>query len=83
MSKNNNHASSSGIGIGGILFVVFLIMKLKEKCAFWGDSFPRFLKSTEAWWDGWFMVFLPLWGGLVIAVAILLIVCIFALIVNR
>ena len=83
MSKNNNHASSSGIGIGGILFVVFLIMKLTEKCAFWGDSFPRFLKSTEAWWDGWFMVFLPLWGGLVIAVAILLIVCIFALIVNR
>ena len=83
MSKDNNHASSSGIGIGGILFVVFLIMKLTEKCAFWGDSFPRFLKSTEAWWDGWFMVFLPLWGGLVIAVAILLIVCIFALIVNR
>ena len=82
MSKDN-HASSSGIGIGGILFVVFLVMKLTEKCAFWGDSFPRFLKSTEAWWDGWFMVFLPLWGGLVIAVAILLIVCIFALIVNR
>ena len=82
MSKDN-HASSSGIGIGGILFIVFLVMKLTEKCAFWGDSFPRFLKSTEAWWDGWFMVFLPLWGGLVIAVAILLIVCMFALIVNR
>ena len=81
--SENNHVSSSGIGIGGLLFVVFLIMKLTEKCAFWGDSFPRFLKSTEAWWDGWFMVFLPLWGGLVIAVAILLIVCIFALIVNR
>jgi hypothetical protein len=81
--SENNHVSSSGIGIGGVLFVVFLIMKLTEKCAFWGDSFPRFLKSTEAWWDGWFMVFLPLWGGLVIAVAILLIVCIFALIVNR
>lgn len=81
--SENNHVSSSGIGIGGILFVVFLIMKLTEKCAFWGDSFPRFLKSTEAWWDGWFMVFLPLWGGLVIAVAILIIVCIFALIVNK
>jgi len=81
--SENNHVSSSGIGIGGLLFVVFLIMKLTEKCAFWGDSFPRFLKSTEAWWDGWFMVFLPLWGGLVIAVAILIIVCIFALIVNR
>ena len=82
MSKDN-HASSSGIGIGGILFVVFLVMKLTEKCAFWGDSFPRFLKSTEAWWDGWFMVFLPLWGGLVIAVAILLIAILIALIVNR
>ena len=81
--SENNHVSSSGIGIGGILFIVFLVMKLTEKCAFWGDSFPRFLKSTEAWWDGWFMVFLPLWGGLVIAVAIILIVCIFALIVNR
>lgn len=81
--SENNHVSSSGIGIGGLLFIVFLVMKLTEKCAFWGDSFPRFLKSTEAWWDGWFMVFLPLWGGLVIAVAILLIVCIFALIVNR
>ena len=82
MSKDN-HASSSGIGIGGILFVVFLVMKLTEKCAFWGDSFPRFLKSTEAWWDGWFMVFLPLWGGLVVAVAILLIAILIALIVNR
>ena len=81
--SENNHVSSSGIGIGGILFIVFLVMKLTEKCAFWGDSFPRFLKSTEAWWDGWFMVFLPLWGGLVVAVAIILIVCIFALIVNR
>ena len=81
--SEKSHASSSRIGIGGLLFIVFLVMKLTEKCAFWGDSFPRFLKSTEAWWDGWFMVFLPLWGGLVIAVAILLIVCIFTLIVNR
>ena len=81
--SENSHVSSRGIGIGGILFVVFLVMKLTEKCAFWGDSFPRFLKSTEAWWDGWFMVFLPLWGGLVIAVAILLIAILIALIVNR
>ena len=81
MSESNN-TSSSGLGIGGLLFIVFLVMKLTEKCAFWGDSFPRFLKSTEAWWDGWFMVFLPLWGGLVIVGVILLIVCIIALIVN-
>lgn len=82
MSESSSSSSSSGIGIGGLLFIVFLVMKLTEKCAFWGDSFPRFLKSTEAWWDGWFMVFLPLWGGLVIAGAILLIAIVFALIAN-
>lgn len=82
MSESSSSSSSSGIGIGGLLFIVFLIMKLTEKCAFWGDSFPRFLKSTEAWWDGWFMVFLPLWGGLVIAGAILLIAIIIALIAS-
>jgi len=81
MSESSN-TTSSGVGIGGLLFVIFLIMKLTEKCAFWGDSFPRFLKSTEAWWDGWFIVFLPLWGGLVIAGVIVLIVCILALILN-
>lgn len=81
MSESNN--SSSGIGIGGLLFIVFIIMKLTEKCAFWGDSFPRFLKSTGAWWDGWFMVFLPLWGGIVIAGFIFLIGLIIALIVNK
>lgn len=71
--SSSSSSSSSGIGIGGLLFIVFLVMKLTEKCAFWGDSFPRFLKSTEVWWDGWFMVFLPLWGGLVVASVILLI----------
>ena len=82
MSESSSSSSSSGIGIGGLLFIVFLIMKLTEKCAFWGDSFPRFLKSTEAWWDGWFMVFLPLWGGLVIAGVILLIAIIITLIAS-
>lgn len=82
MSESSSSSSSSGISIGGLLFIVFLVMKLTEKCAFWGDSFPRFLKSTEAWWDGWFMVFLPLWGGFVISGAILLIAIIIALIVN-
>lgn len=82
MSESSSSSSSSGIGIGGLLFIVFLIMKLTEKCAFWGDSFPRFLKSTEAWWDGWFMVFLPLWGGFVIVGVILLIAIIIALIAS-
>ena len=61
---SESKSSSGGSCLGSLIFVVFLVMKLTEKCAFWSDNFPRFLKSTEAWWDGWFMVFLPLWVGL-------------------
>ena len=60
--------------INTFLFLIFFIMKLTEKCAFWGEGFPRFLKSTEAWWDGWFMVFLPLWIGLPIVIITLIVV---------
>ena len=66
---------SGGSCLRSLIFVVFLVMKLTEKCAFWGDNFPRFLKSTEAWWDGWFMVFLPLWICLPIMLIVVL-VCI-------
>lgn len=72
-------SKSGGSYLGSLIFIVFLVLKLTEKCAFWSNSFPRFLKSTEAWWDGWFMVFLPLWGSL----PILLIVMIIWLIFNR
>lgn len=82
MSNNNTNVSSSGIGIGGLLFVIFLILKLTEKCAFWGDAFPRFLKSTSAWWDGWFMVFLPLWLPIVLVILIILIVAIVVKVVS-
>ena len=74
---SENKSGSGGSCLGSLIFVIFLVMKLTERCAFWGDNFPRFFKSTEAWWDGWFMVFLPLWGGLVIALIILLIWVIF------
>ena len=60
-----------------LVFVIFFVMKLTEKCEFWGNNFPRFLQSTEAWWDGWFMVFLPLWIGLPIALIILVFAIIF------
>lgn len=83
MSDNSSSSSSSGIGLGGLIFIVFLVMKLTEKLSFWGDNFPRFLKSTDAWWDGWFMVFLPLWGGLVIAVVIVIICIGIAYLVNH
>ena len=54
---SNKKSNASGGLLGTLVFIAFLVMKLTEKCAFWGDNFPRFLKSTEAWWDGWFMVF--------------------------
>lgn len=76
---SNKSSSGNGGVLGSLIFIAFLIMKLTEKCAFWGDNFPRFLKSTEVWWDGWFMVFLPLWGSL----PILLIVMIIWFIFNR
>lgn len=63
-------ATGSGIGLGGLLFIVFLAMKLTEGLSFWGDHFPRFLQSTDVWWDGWFMVLLPLWAPFAIAIII-------------
>ena len=75
MNKNKN--GGNGNCLASLIFVIFLVMKLTENCAFWGDSFPRFLKSTEAWWDGWFMVFLPLWVGLPIVLIILIVWFIF------
>lgn len=70
--SNKSSSGTSGV-LSSLIFIAFLAMKLTEKCAFWGDSFPRFLKSTEAWWDGWFMVFLPLWVGLPIALIVMII----------
>ena len=57
--SDNKKFSCDGI-LPILIFVVFLVMKLTENCTFWGDNFPRFLKSTEAWWESWFIVFLPL-----------------------
>ena len=76
MNKNKNGCSDESC-LTILIFVIFLVMKLTEKCAFWGDNFPRFLKSTEAWWDGWVMVFLPLWRGLPIVLIIIIVWFIF------
>ena len=70
---SNTNVSTNGIGLGGILFIVFLIIKLTEGMPWWGENFPRFLKSTPVWWDGWFMVFLPLWVPIALVLTILLI----------
>ena len=70
--KNTTVQSSGSIGLGGVIFLIFLIIKLTEKCTFWGDGFPRFLESTPAWWDGWFMVFLPILVPLTILAVLLI-----------
>lgn len=78
--REKRNATSQGFTTGSLLFVLFLAMKLTEKCSFWDGHFPRFLQSTDAWWDGWFMVFLPLWVGLPIVLAVLVVVLIITLI---
>ena len=70
--KNTIVQSSGSIGLGGVIFLIFLIVKLTEKCTFWGDGFPRFLESTPAWWDGWFIVFLPILIPLMILAVLLI-----------
>ena len=47
-NMSENKGGSGGNRLGNLIFVFFLVMKLTEKCAFWGNNFPRFLKSTEA-----------------------------------
>ena len=81
MKEYTNHKFNFESGLINILvFIVFLVVKLTEKCTFWNGSFPRFLMSTESWWDGWFMVFLPLWIGVPIVLILLIIFIIIALI---
>lgn len=86
LNENNAQASNqvgkSGIGVGGLLFIVLFVIKLTEKCSFWNGSFPDWLRSTDRWWDGWFLVFLPLWAPLVIVIGIILVVFIIALIIT-
>lgn len=79
----NNQAGKGGIGVGGLLFVVLIVIKLTEKCSFWNGSFPDWLKSTNRWWDGWFLVFAPLWVPLVVILGICFIVAIFVAIFKN
>lgn len=71
------------IGIGGILFLALLITKITEKCSFWNGSFPDWLKSTDRWWDGWFLVFASLWVPLVVILGICFIIAIFVAIFKN
>lgn len=57
--SNKQTYSGQGIGFGGMLFIVFLILKLTH---------------TINW--SWWWVTAPLWGGLALVIAILLILVI-------
>jgi len=61
MSDSNSNTYNGGIGFSSLLFIVFLVLKLGV-----GDTV---VKSWSWWW-----VCAPLWGPVVLTLAILLIV---------
>ena len=63
MSDNNSTATGGGISFCGLLFIVFLVLKLTH------------VIDWSWWW-----VTAPLWGGVALALGILLIFAIIALI---
>jgi hypothetical protein len=64
MSKSNSN--SSGIGLGGAIFIVFLILKLAE------------IGQVATW--SWWWVTSPLWISALFALAVLVVVGIVAII---
>jgi hypothetical protein len=58
VSNSATTNSSSGVGLGGLLFVAFLCLKLT---------------GVIAW--SWWWVTAPLWGPLVVVVAIIAAMC--------
>ena len=68
---------------GFILFILFFLIKITEHLSFWNGYFPRFLQSTSSWWDGWFMVFLPLWFPIAVIALIFIIFLIIAYLIIR
>ena len=63
---SNSNSSSSGIGLGGAIFIVFLILKLAE------------IGQVATW--SWWWVTSPLWISALFALAVLIIVGIVAII---
>jgi hypothetical protein len=66
--SNNASKASSGIGLGGIVFVVFLVLKLAEIG----------VVATWSWW--W--VTAPLWMPIGLVVAIIATMGVFALVMG-
>lgn len=68
---------------GFILFILLFLIKITEPFSFWNGHFPRFLQSTSSWWDGWFIVFLPLWLPMIVVALIFIIFLIIAYFILR
>lgn len=62
---NKRRPSSGGIGFGGLLTIIFIVLKV--------------LGYIE--W-GWIWVFAPIWIPLLLAITILLIVLVFAIVID-
>lgn len=54
----SNESSSNGMGLAGFVFLIFLVLKLTE------------IGPVAAW--SWWWVTAPLWGGLALALSVLL-----------
>ena len=61
-----SESSSSGIGVTGMLGIVFVILKLLGKI-------------TWSWW----LVTLPFWGGLALAIVVLLVYAVVLTVKNK
>ena len=65
---SSSSSSSGGIGLFGVLFILFLALKLTG------------VEPVAAW--SWWWVTAPLWGGFAIAIGLFLIVVIWYFIAN-
>jgi len=54
---------SGGIGLGGVVFVVFLVLKLLDNAGALNGDFS---------WLTWFWVFFPLWIGAAVGLGLLI-----------
>lgn len=67
--------STGGIGLGGLIFGIFLTLKILV--------ITGVLPAAKFVWLTWFWVFFPLWIGLAVTLAIIIIVGIIVYLYNK
>lgn len=72
MKEEKTKVSGNGIGFFGVLFLIFLWLKLNP-----GSNFDTPVQDWSWWW-----VTAPLWGPLVLALAIFAVVFISYIVIN-